>query len=237
MLKKILPFLLISFWTCSGLDAGFITIDDFSNFQSLSVYGTDSGTSTVSASGSLGGYRTFSINSVVNDNDPESRARLRTFNNLIGLSSDALVEPAWSIKWAGASGTGFTPTNFIDTPSGINSELRFTVLTSDHSGTFNWTLTDTSGKLATYSVNIQSSLTSVDYAARFVDFNTQADFDWEQVKAVELKGSGVEEWDYTMTGSIITAVPEPSFISTLLATAIVFSSGIRRRAPRQEDLI
>lgn len=217
--------------TPASARAGFITIDDLTTLDYLQVTGTGSGSSTIVASGAVGGYRTLSLNSTVLERG-NSSLFVSALNKHLSMSSDSGVTVnSFSFKWAGSDGNGFAPQNFLTLPSGMNSQLEFGLHSSDLAGQITWKFTDTGNRVSSYSVTfpVHPSSTPIPYAFSLNSFTNPTGFDWTQIKAVELTGGGVPEWDFTLDGIVVIGVPEPGSAGLLLISLTLAAARFRRR--------
>lgn len=211
--------------------AGFITIDSLTTLQRIKVVDGGSNTNTIATSGAVGGYRTLTLSATVEEFG-DSSLSVSALSKHLSMSSEAGVTvDSFSFKWAGSDGNGFAPQNFLTLPSGMNSQLEFGLHSSDLAGQITWKFTDTGNRVSSYSVTlpVHPSSTPISYAFSLNSFTNPTGFDWTQIKAVELTGGGVPEWDFTLDGIVVIGVPEPGSAGLLLISLTLAAARFRRR--------
>lgn len=219
------------------LCGGFITIENFSTPSSfVSIIGLSTGSNTTASSGAIGGYRTLSLTAIGDNEFTSTVLGVSSVSKRISLSTpDGNTATSFSVKWAGQYGTGFaTPVNLLTLPQGMNSELEFSLRSSDQAGTLTWSVTDVSNKVSSYvlSIPVQPSTNpAVFYELRLNNFSNPTGFDWTQVKSIEVSGGGISEWDFSTTGPIVIGVPEPN-LAFLLCAGLSFTVPLVRRRSR-----
>lgn len=209
---------------------GFITIDSLTTTQRLRQIDAGSNQSTIATSGAVGGYRTVSLNAIVEEFGDSSLSVSALSKRLSMSSESGVTVTSFSFKWAGSDGNGFAPQDFLALPSGMNSQLEFSLYSSDLAGQITWKFTDTGNRTSSHSINLPAQPpTPISYAFSLNSFTNPAGFNWSQIKAVELTGGGVPEWDFTLSGIVVIAVPEPSSTGLLLISLTLAAARFRRR--------
>lgn len=221
--SSLLLTLSIALCLASTTKASVITyIDLFTTTQTASALNSTA-TNTVAAAGAVGGFRTFTLNSVDNDPDlPPSAMRVST-NAPIGprfsLTTPTDSTTSFEIKWGGSGGTtglggidfrgGLASTNFSLTSSKLNFSLR----SADLPGSgYTWSFIDTASNVASYSSTFPSHSSTnpaISYAISLASFSGSGVVDWSSINFITLSGGGLE-LDLSLNAPIsVTAAPIP----------------------------
>jgi hypothetical protein len=214
--------------------AGIIMIESYAHTNSVSVYQAGSLSNEIATSGAIGGYRTLSLTTVGDNEFTTAVLGVSSTTQRISLSTpDGNNATAFSVKWAGQNGAGFTTAqNLLTLPQGMNSELEFSLRSSDQESQLTWSVTDINAKVSSYTVVIPvhpSTSAPLFYELRLSSFSNPVGFDWTNVKAIELSGGGQPEWDFSLTGPIVIGVPEPGSTGLLLISLTLGAARFRRR--------
>ena len=216
--------------TLSSLsNAAVVTVlDNFTTNQSVQVNGAGANTQTIASAGSIGGYRTMTLTSSGNSEDPTTLSVSNTTNRL-ALSTPVDATANFTVSWAGATGTGFGATDLTPYEELSLHKLKFALRSADFSSSFTWTFEDISGNSASYTGNFpaeSSSLPNLQYEINFADFaNSGSPVDWNAINKISLSGGGTPELDVSLIGGV-TAVPEPT---TALLSALGVLCLLRRK--------
>jgi len=235
--KSLFLSLLVALCLAPNTKASVITyIDLFTTTQTANALNSTA-TNTVAATGAVGGFRTFTLNSIGNDPDlPPSAMRVST-NAPIGprfsLSTPTDATTSFEIKWGGANGTaglggidfrgGIAATNF----SLVSSTLNFSLRSADVAGTpYTWSFVDTASNIASYSstfpIHSQTN-PALSYAISLASFSGSGIVDWSSINFITLSGGGLD-LDLSLNTPIsVTAAPIPE-PGTWVAMA-VFAGG------------
>lgn len=116
----------------------------------------------------------------------------------------------------------------------MNSQVEFSLHASDLAGSITWTFTDLGGLTSSRTVTLPShsgvpTPPPIPYALSLNSFTNPTGFNWTQIKAVELTGGGVPEWDFTLDGIVVIGVPEPGSAGLLLISLTLAATRFRRR--------
>jgi hypothetical protein len=201
-------------------------IDDFTTAQSVRIDGVGSNTSTVSSAGTIGGYRTMTLNTVGNIEDQTSLT-VSSINDRLALSTPPGATANFTVTWAGAAGAGLGGINFTqDYPDLSLSSIRFALQSADISTNFTWTFEDASGNTASYTGIFPSHLSpNLPYDIKLSDFSNTLSLDWSAIDKISLSGGGTRNADISLVGDIVI-VPEPT---TALLSALGALCLLRRR--------
>ena len=220
----LLPTFFAVFCLATAAKASVITyIDDFTTTQTANALNSTA-TNTVAATGAVGGFRTFTLNSV--DNDPDlGNTIMRVSTNApngprFSLSTPTDATSSFEIKWGGSDGTaglggidfrgGIAATNF----SLISSTLNFTLRSADVASGYTWSFIDTNSNVATYSSTFPSHSSvnpAISYAISLASFSGSGIVDWSSINFITLSGGGLE-LDLSLRAPIsvtAAAIPEP----------------------------
>lgn len=239
--------LLVALCLAPNTKASVITyIDLFTTTQTANALNSTA-TNTVAATGAVGGFRTFTLNSTGNDPDlPQSAMRVST-NAPIGprfsLSTPTDATTSFEIKWGGANGTaglggidfrgGIAATNF----SLASSTLNFSLRSADVAGTpYTWSFVDTANNIASYSstfpVHSQTN-PALSYAISLASFSGSGIVDWSSINFITLSGGGLDLDLSLNTPVSVTAapIPEPGTwaVGALLLGGAAYTVWRRRR--------
>ena len=213
---------------CSMSNAATIVVDNFTTAQSVAVNGEGDNSGTIASAGSIGGYRTMILSSSGNS-DQQTSLSVSSVTNRLALSTPPEATANFTVRWAGAAGTGFGATDFTPYEELSLHKLKFALRSADFSSNFTWTFEDISGNTASYSGTFpvhSSGSPNLQYEINFADFvNSGSPVDWNAINKISLSGGGVLEADIGIVGGI-TSVPEPT---TALISALGALSMLRRR--------
>lgn len=213
------------------------TIDSFTTEQSI-IIRRGSTNDTTAAAGTLGGYRTLSLN-VTN-----SGTALAQFY-VDGEGSLALATPPnasanFTVKWGGAGGTnGLGGVDLIaGNPSPLQSSLKFALVEADFSSSFTWSFTDTLAQTATYTGTFPiESPSAPDLAYEIALSSFSGAINWNSINFITFSGGGVPNLDLVLTApitmetTVMAPVPEPGTwaAAALLAGVAGYIHWRRRR--------
>lgn len=230
-------FLLVLLLAAAAADAQIVTnaIDSFANGQSVIVV-TGSVTNTMSAAGAIGGYRTMTLNSEMNENELTMGLNIASSTKRLILSTPSGATASFVITWGGAGGTnGLGGVDLIaGNPTPLQSKLKFNLRSADFGSSFTWSFTDTSSQTASYTGTfpVESSVApDLPYDIALSSFS--GSINWNSINFITFSGGGVAELDLSVSAPFMletTPIPEPgTWAAAALLGAAAGFVGWRRR--------
>jgi hypothetical protein len=214
------------------------TIDSFTTPQIITI-NKGSTNDTTAAAGTIGGYRTISLNVTNSSLFATAQFYVDGEGSLV-LSTPPTASANFTVKWGGAGGTnGLGGIDLIagnSTP--LQSSLKFALVQADFSSSFTWSFTDTLAQTATYTGTFPiESPSAPDLAYDIALSSFSGAINWNSINFITFSGGGVANLDLVLTApitmetTVMAPVPEPGTwaAAALLAGVAGFIHWRRRR--------